>query len=238
MDVYCRVFFSPTCAVHPIPQGPQKWFFVNTAILESTFFVPVPSREASERPKGASCGLDVSFPALRVGYFWGGLGESLLDLDVQDASCKAVIRHPDGGKQQNDQPLFEPWTVKFTTRWNRPPGAGMCNTMVNMRGSPLRASIAFSMVPMLQNAAALLDLPLPGAASGAAGLATRRGSRGSGTDPAAPSSENGGSDSGEHPSAHGPGSEFEEEIVQQRQQREPQRRPSLRKAVFAVSCLH
>jgi hypothetical protein len=70
--------------------------YINVIIERSELFLPLPDGSPAAQSLGsqhqASRGLVLTWPALRTGYFWGGDGETVLRIDVQELAVKARLQ--------------------------------------------------------------------------------------------------------------------------------------------------
>lgn len=155
VDVYTRHFFQPTCAVHPPAPGLSQWFFVNVVFHHSELHLPL-LRHPDEAPMAEhkKTSLLVNIPVLRVGYSWGGNGEALLGCDMRNVEAMSQA-HSASGKQAGEKELLKPCSVKFNTFWNNPVDRELRTSTVTMSSTPIQLKVAFSQMPLLQDAASL-----------------------------------------------------------------------------------
>eukprot|EP00951_Prasinocladus_malaysianus_P012678 scaffold94671_cov40-Prasinocladus_malaysianus.AAC.3 len=160
-EVYSLYFYSPTCAAHPPPPGPQRWFFVNVILADNKANVVLPSGIARQgsgsRAGGPSrSGLALAVPLCRVGYSWGGDREAALHVNLDSGDATAVQANGMGADDTRSQ-LLRPFYGKFETVWHNPSQAQVSTTVMQLSTTPLEVRLAFSSVPLLRQAVNLIS---------------------------------------------------------------------------------
>lgn len=65
--------------------------YVNIILEDTELLIPLLEDTSENSPVEPKRGLQLSWPAFRTGYFWGGDGETLLRMDIRDVGVQANL---------------------------------------------------------------------------------------------------------------------------------------------------
>lgn len=73
---------------------PDPWMYVNVILEDNELLIPLPEDATMDytlETHNSYRGLRLSWPAFRMGYFWGGDGEVVLRVDVRELGVQARL---------------------------------------------------------------------------------------------------------------------------------------------------
>ncbi|CAG9462005.1 unnamed protein product [Pedinophyceae sp. YPF-701] len=146
-EVFTRYMWKDSVALFPRRRDADQWMFINVVLAHSRIQVPLPAQTRQsihEAPRLSHRHLALAFDALRVGYHWGGDGQTQLRVDTAklrgdlNADLFAKIDAHEGG-------ILRPVSGFLDVRWSTPRNHERpCSIVVRAGFTPLNLRPSFA----------------------------------------------------------------------------------------------